>query len=482
MIYMSINTHSYENDVRVMTGAFYPGEKIVTDFSTDCRMSVEITVMESHIKGCVAVAEDNGFKRYIDTVSEDASAKSVRNLLKRELYAIYSELTGWTLPWGTLTGIRPVKIPLGLIEQGYDDEYILGNFQSEYLVTPSKARLGLEVAHNEYRLLSNLDYNKGYSLYIGIPFCPTTCLYCSFTSYPLSMWKDRVDTYLDALFKELKYLSLLLKDRKPDSVYIGGGTPTTLLPGELERLFVFLEEHFDMDNVREFTVEAGRPDSIDMEKLKVIKAHHVHRISVNPQTMNQKTLDYIGRRHTVEDVKKAFLLARECGFDNINMDLIVGLPKETEDDVRYTLNEVAGLNPDSITVHSLAVKRASALNIYKDKYSDCMPLNTDKIMDMAYTFAKEQGYEPYYLYRQKNMAGNLENVGYARPGKAGLYNVLIMEEKQSIFAAGANSQSKIVFPEENRVERIENVKDVGTYIERIDEMIERKRAFFHGDK
>lgn len=481
MIYMSINTHNYENDVRVMTGAFYPGEKIVTENPNDCRMHVKIIVDGAHISGFVTVLAEQNDKvtKEIDVISEDEFQVSVRNLLKRELYGIYSGLTGKKLPWGTLTGIRPVKIPLALIEQGYNDEYILKYFKSEYLVNDVKAELGLQVAHNEHILLSDLDYRNGYSLYIGIPFCPTTCLYCSFTSYPISMWKDRVDTYLDALLKELGYLSELLKNKKLDSVYIGGGTPTTLLPYQFDRLFSFLEEHFDMENIREFTVEAGRPDSIDKDKLIMLKKHNVDRISVNPQTMNQKTLDFIGRRHSVEDIIKAFNLARECGFDNINMDLIVGLPGETKEDVEYTLNEIAKLDPDSLTVHSLAIKRAAALNMFKDKYADCHIENTEAIMDMTYDFAMAHGYEPYYLYRQKNMAGNLENVGYAKPGKAGVYNILIMEEKQSIFAAGANSQSKIVFADENRVERIENVKDVSNYIERIDEMVERKRTFFH---
>lgn len=479
MIYMSINTHNYENDVRVMTGAFYPGEKITTDSTDDCQMKVEIIVEGSHITG--SITKDTA-RHSIDVVSENESQGSVRNLLKRELYHVFSEITGKKLPWGTLTGIRPVKIPLALIEQGCDDKYIYEHFKSEYLVDDTKARLGLQVAHNEHILLSDLDYKNGYSLYIGIPFCPTTCLYCSFTSYPISMWKDRVDNYLDALLKELAYLSELLKGRKLDSVYIGGGTPTTLLPYQSDRLITFLEENFDMSGIREFTVEAGRPDSIDRDKLLMLKKHNVDRISVNPQTMNQHTLDFIGRRHSVEDIVRAFNLARDCGFDNINMDLIVGLPGETKSDVQYTLSEIAKLNPDSFTVHSLAIKRAAALNMFKDKYADCHIENTDDIMNLTYDFAIDGGYEPYYLYRQKNMAGNLENVGYAKPGKAGVYNILIMEEKQSIFAAGANSQSKIVFHDENRVERIENVKDVTNYIERIDEMIERKRAFFHENK
>ena len=475
MIYMSINTHDYENDVRVMIGAFYPGEKIVIEDNNECTMKVLVHVEGAHIKGKVATDSDIAF----DVHSRSDVAGIVRNHLKRELYNIFSKLTGKELPWGTLTGIRPIKIPVSLIEQGYDDEYILKHFKEEYLVNDNKAGLGLSVAKNEHELLKGLDYKNGYSLYIGIPFCPTTCLYCSFTSYPISMWKDKVDMYLEALFKELQYLSELLKDKKPDSIYIGGGTPTTLEPYQFEKLFDFIENHFDVGHAREFTVEAGRPDSINIDKLKVIRDHGIDRISVNPQTMNQKTLDFIGRRHTVEDIYRAFNLARDCGFNNINMDIITGLPGETKADVRHTLEEIHKLDPDSLTVHSLAIKRAAALNMFRDKYESCHIENTDEIMDMTYDFAVNSGYEPYYLYRQKNMAGNLENVGYAKPGKAGIYNVLIMEEKQSIFAAGANSQSKIVFHDENRVERIENVKDVTNYIQRIDEMIERKRTFFH---
>lgn len=475
MIYMSINTHDYENDVRVMIGAFYPGEKIVIEDNEQCTMKVLVHVEGAHIKGKVTTDSDIAF----DVYSISDVAGTVRNHLKRELYSIFSKLTGKELPWGTLTGIRPIKIPVSLIEQGYDDEYILTHFKEEYLVNDNKAGLGLSVAKNEHELLKGLDYKNGYSLYIGIPFCPTTCLYCSFTSYPISMWKDKVDMYLETLFKELSYLSELLKDKKPDSIYIGGGTPTTLEPYQFEKLFDFIENHFDVGHAREFTVEAGRPDSINIDKLKVIRNHGIDRISVNPQTMNQKTLDFIGRRHTVEDIYRAFNLARDCGFNNINMDIITGLPGETKADVRHTLEEIHKLDPDSLTVHSLAIKRAAALNMFRDKYESCHIENTDEIMDMTYDFAVNSGYEPYYLYRQKNMAGNLENVGYAKPGKAGVYNVLIMEEKQSIFAAGANSQSKIVFHDENRVERIENVKDVTNYIQRIDEMIERKRTFFH---
>lgn len=480
MIFLVINTHDYENDVRVMTLAFYPGEKIVIDEELKGQCELTITVMvESEAMTVEVKAGEMAFSRSIEVNNRDR--KDIRDELKRELYGIYSELTGKELPWGTLTGIRPVKIPLKMIESGSNDDEIAKCMGTRYLVNDTKTKLSLEVAHKEHELLKTIDYENGYSLYVGIPFCPTTCLYCSFTSYPISMFKDKVDSYLDSLIKELQYLGKHLNGRRADSVYIGGGTPTTLNAEQLHRLIGAIEDNFDLSNLKEFTVEAGRPDSIDIPKLQAIKAHGIDRISINPQTMNQRTLDIIGRKHTVEDVRRAFSQAREVGFGNINMDLIVGLCDETIDDVKHTLNEVATMGPDSLTVHSLAIKRAARLNIERDNYSQYVLENTDEIMDMTHDFAAELGLFPYYLYRQKNMAGNYENVGYSKHGKEGIYNILIMEEKQSIYAAGANSQSKIVYNNPPRVDRIENVKNVTEYIDRVDEMIERKRMYFDGN-
>lgn len=481
MIFMSVNTHDYENDVRVMIGAFYKGNKIITDRERagECELLVETVIEGGHIEGMVCDA-GHGNVHNIECDASRDDRKTVRNLLKRELYHIFAELTGRQLPWGTLTGIRPIKIPLGMIEKNISDEKIINTLRSEYLVSDAKADLSLSVAHREHELLQTLDYENGFSLYVGIPFCPTTCLYCSFTSYPLSMYAGRVDEYLGALIKELTFISEQLKGRCPDTVYIGGGTPTTLNPRQLDRLIRAIEDRFDLSRLREFTVEAGRPDSIDRRKLETLRNHGIDRISINPQTMNQKTLDLIGRKHTVEQVAEAFCQARDCGFDNINMDLIAGLPGENSEDVKHTLDEVGKLAPDSLTIHSLAIKRAAGLNIFKEKYSGYRIENTEKIMDMACRYAREMGMDPYYLYRQKNMAGNFENVGYAKPGREGLYNILIMEEKQSIFAAGANAQSKIVYNSPPRVDRIENVKSVDEYIDRVDEMIERKRRYFNG--
>ena len=269
----------------------------------------------------------------------------------------------------------------------------------------------------------------------------------------------------------------ICKDKVLDTVYIGGGTPTTLEAEQLDRLIRNLKEIFDFSTVKEFTVEAGRADSITREKLEGLKKYGVTRISVNPQTMHDKTLQLIGRRHTVGQAVDAYHMARELGFDNINMDIILGLPGEDEADVAETIRQIEALSPDSLTVHSLAIKRASRLRRYMDEHQVFSIHNTDETMRMAAEGARTLSMQPYYLYRQKNMSGNFENVGYARDGKYGIYNILIMEELQTIVALGAGSITKRVFPD-GRIERCDNVKDVALYIEKIDEMMERKQKLF----
>jgi oxygen-independent coproporphyrinogen-3 oxidase len=369
------------------------------------------------------------------------------------------------------------------LEEGKTEEEIASYMEESYLATAEKINLSIEIAKRERGLLEQIDYENGYSLYIGIPFCPSTCLYCSFTSYPLPAWRKQVDSYLDALEKEIDFTAQRFYHKKLNSIYIGGGTPTTLEPYQLDRLIRKIRCSFDLSHCREFTVEAGRPDSITREKLLALRKNGISRISVNPQTMKQSTLDLIGRHHTVEQTIESFRLARELGFDNINMDLIIGLPDETIEDVRHTMEEIRKLRPDSLTVHSLAIKRAARLTIFKDRYQDMQMVNTQAHMDLCEQYSRQMGLTPYYLYRQKGMAGNMENVGYAAEGKAGVYNILIMEEKQTIVACGAGATTKRVFSDLNpdgthHIERCENVKDVAQYMSRIDEMIERKRKLF----
>lgn len=497
MILLEFNDAEQENDSRVMLKAFFPEAKIVTSIPENedeaPELFVQVRVIRQEMAGLDNADCDRLIRIYFHRDSTDrwdeyedeaqqmaSGKKEARNVFKRMMYDMLKKLTGRELPWGTLTGVRPTKIVYTLLEEGKNDREIKDYLKKEYYVSEKKGDLAIKVASNEKRLLEKIDYNNGYSLYAGIPFCPTTCLYCSFTSYPLAVWKDRVDTYVDAMLKELEFTSRLMKDKKLDTFYMGGGTPTTLEPEQLDRVLGFFEEHFDTTGLKEYTIEAGRPDSITRDKLLIMKKHGVDRISINPQTMNDDTLKLIGRHHTVEQIKEAFTLARECGFDNINMDLIIGLPGETREHIERTMREVALLAPDSLTVHSLAIKRAARLNIFWEKYKDYAMVNTDDIINMTADCAAAMGMEPYYLYRQKNMAGNFENVGYSKPGREGIYNILIMEEKQTIMAVGAGASTKVVFPEENRIERVENVKDVTTYIENIDEMIDRKRRFFYG--
>ena len=416
---------------------------------------------------------------HTEGLAEGPEKKYLKKELKKQIYRVMHELTKAELPWGALTGIRPTKLIVTMIEAAPDvtDEEITSFLKENYYVTDEKAALGIQIARREIKLLEKIDYEEGYSLYIGIPFCPTTCLYCSFTSYPIGAYTKKADDYVTALLKEISYASARFADRKLNSIYIGGGTPTTLEPEQLERLLHAVRDSFDFSHNQEFTVEAGRPDSITPEKLAVLLKHGVTRISINPQTMNQKTLDLIGRYHTVEQVKETFQLARKMGFDNINMDFIVGLPGETMEDIRFSMEEVQKLNPDSLTIHSLAIKRAARLNIMKEQYKDFTIENNEQIMELCAAAAENMDMTPYYMYRQKNIAGNMENVGYARTGRAGIYNILIMEEKQTIVALGAGSVTKRIYPD-GRIERCANVKDVGQYIDRIDEMIERKENLF----
>ena len=467
----------YEYDIYTLVKAFFPGKNINLRFENE-KYEGEDAFMRLCLKlsdGRAVFTVSDGEKTVerSDTVADETDRKSTKNTLKRLTYNALREYTGIDLPWGDLTGIRPIRIPSLLLEQGMRPADIERSMQDNYFVSEKKASLATHIAVRERSMLAPVELKKSYSLYVGIPFCPSICLYCSFGSHPLDRFGDLVEPYLEALYKELDYISEAMEGRELTSIYIGGGTPTTLTASQLDALLTHIEDKFPMEDIKEFTVEAGRPDTIDEDKLYTLLAHPVSRISVNPQTMNDKTLETIGRRHTSADTVKAFTLAREAGFENINMDIIVGLPGEGEEEVRYTLDRIKELDPDSLTVHSLALKRSTRLNLYKDEYAPVSFDNSEEIMDMSDRYAHEMLMRPYYLYRQKNMAGNFENIGYGRKDCLGLYNVLIMEEKQTIMAAGSGAISKFVYSD-GRIERAANVKDLKNYIERTDEMIARK--------
>ena len=496
MITVQLNEPDFEYDIHSLVKAFYPQHDVLVKAMPreEFPESVFHLVVNYDRKNHMI-----DFKFYEREQQENGAAeekmtdrKKTKNELKQQLYYLLTLYAGKTLPWGTLTGIRPTKIPMELLEEGKSEDEIRSYMKETYFASDEKIELSLAVAKRELELLSRIDYENGYSLYVGIPFCPSTCLYCSFTSYPLAKWANHMDEYLDALEKEIAFTAEACKHKVLNSVYIGGGTPTTLSAEQMDRLLTMIGSYFGIADEQgrmiyadesaekqtqllEFTVEAGRPDSITREKLEVIHKHNISRISINPQTMKEETLRLIGRQHTVQQTIDSFNLAREVGFDNINMDLIVGLPEETIEDVRETMRQLEELDPDNITVHSLAIKRAARLRMQKEQYENLHIENTAQTIDLTAECCHEMGLEPYYLYRQKNMAGNFENVGYAKPGKAGVYNILIMEEKQTIMALGAGATTKVVFEDGKRIERVGNVKDITNYLDRVDEMVERKR-------
>ena len=414
--------------------------------------------------------------RSIEGLSEQEVKKVTKETIKRSMYNVLMKKFNSYVPWGILTGIRPVKIVHTLLDKNLSEEDIRENLKTNYLISDEKIDLALNIAKRERKFIYPIDENK-ISLYVSIPFCPTRCYYCSFPANPLKQFGHLKKNYLEKLIIEIKGLAKLLQEtnKEIETLYIGGGTPTTLDADEMDILIKALFKELDLSKIKEFTVEAGRPDTINREILECLKKNNVTRISINPQTMNQETLDKIGRGHSVEEIKEAFNLAREIGFDNINMDLILGLEGENVEMVRNTLEEIKKLSPESLTVHTLAIKRASKLKEKMDEYVLTQYEEMVKMIDLSMEYAKEMNLNPYYMYRQKQMLGNLENIGYAKEGYECIYNMQIMEEKQSNYALGAGSISKFVYVDEDRIERVENVKNVEQYIDRVEEMIERKK-------
>ena len=468
MIEIICNDQTYTYNAYHIVKAFYPEEEVTSK-------------VEEKASNYVTAVFENDEKIEVPAAL-CAGGREGKEEIDRYFYQKLSEKTGKELAWGMLTGVRPTKIAMKKLEEGWTPAQFVPWLMDTCMVSREKAILSWMIANKEQEQLALLDCENGYSLYVGIPFCPTVCSYCSFSSGPISQWKNHVEQYMDALCKELEFIGKASINKKLNTIYIGGGTPTSISAEQLDRLLTCIDEHFSREHLLEYTVEAGRPDSITREKLEVIYKHNVTRISINPQTMQQKTLDLVGRKHTVEDVNNIYQMAREIGFDNINMDLIAGLPEETPEDMQDTLAKISELSPDSLTVHSLAIKRAAKMG--QEKKNTVVGEYLSQMIKDASDAARNMQLVPYYLYRQKNIAGNFENVGYAKVDKAGIYNILIMEEKQSIVAAGAGATTKIVMKEpveypagsgkKTHLVRIENVKAIDAYINRIDEMIERK--------
>ena len=384
--------------------------------------------------------------------------------------------------WGILTGVKPVKLTRELFRgnpyngrQPHSEDEVRRILIEEDGLSEDKADLLIEIYKYQQEVLQGDDHTSA-GVYIGIPFCPTRCLYCSFTSNQKP--QEEIKRYLEALHKEISYVGRRMRETGlgVETLYIGGGTPTTMDRYELRELLDCIRSEMDISGLREFTLEAGRPDTIDPDKMKAAYDAGVTRISINPQTMKQETLDIIGRRHTVEDIYTAFQAARESGIRNINCDLIAGLPKETPGDFADSLSKVLELGPTDITIHTLALKRASRLIQEDSEYHLHHAEAAREMIEYGADVLRKAGYRPYYLYRLKRMAGALENTGWCREGSAGIYNIRIMDEQQSIVALGAGGMSKVYFPRENRLERVPNVSNYEVYIDRLDEMLHRKET------
>ncbi|MBP5607239.1 MAG: coproporphyrinogen dehydrogenase HemZ [Lachnospiraceae bacterium] len=484
---LSYNLESYEYDVYALLTSFYPGVETKQCIEQQAVKSMDELHVHQNDDRSVSMlfyageyfSKDREYR--FEPSSDDE--RITKWELKRFFYDSLADMSGRTLPWGGLTGVRPTKLIMGTAkEQDLDDEGVISYMYDNYRVSKEKAALGIKIARLEDSLLKP-HRGRGYSLYIGIPFCPSTCLYCSFLSYAIGAYQKYVSEYLKCIRMELQAMRTIMDGEGPDTIYIGGGTPTALSADELGVLLDMIEELVPMENVREFTVEAGRPDSLSADKFAVMKAHSVSRISVNPQTFKDETLQLIGRIHSVAQLYDAFEQARAEGFDNINMDLILGLPGEDLADVEHTIRCVHELAPDSLTVHSLAIKRASRMKEWIAQHGAISGMDYERAMKIASDTAAALDMRPYYLYRQKNMAGALENTGFAREGKYGLYNIIIMEEVQSIYAIGAGTVSKKVYTDgSGRIDRCDTHKDLILYLSDIQAMIERKRRLFGNEE
>lgn len=467
-INLSINNDKYKYDVFQIVKIFYPYEDVKY---TEDSIDYSITINDESI--IIEGKEDS----YNYNIKEKYS---IKENIKLALYNFFAQKTGVTHPWGTLIGIRPTKIAAKLIKNEYDLCDVIHYYKEHYQTSEEKAKLCYEVAKNQEEYLHNDKRNI--SVYIGMPFCPTRCAYCSFAANGINGKEKLVEAYLEALNKEIWAMSKYIRENKLsiETVYFGGGTPTSVNNVQFSYIMKNIYEAFVKDfKVKEFTVEAGRPDSITEEKLLTMKQYKVTRISINPQSMNDKTLKAIGRIHTVDSIKEKYNLARSLGFDNINMDIIVGLPGEGIEEIENTCKEIEKLKPESLTVHGMSIKRASKLHeaLVNNEYSNKLEIEElNKMFNHTRKTADELGMIPYYLYRQKNMVGNMENIGYTKKGLECIYNIKIMEENQTIIALGADAATKVVFHEENRIERYANLKDVGEYVKRIDELINGKIA------
>lgn len=476
---LEIINHAYQYEAEKLTRIFYPNEKINVVFEKTQRSGEEVlSTSVENMNAKVEFISGGGDVLFLGSQKSDES-QDMELAVVTLVFKALTKITGYTPKWGMLTGIRPSKLLRNLKEQTSQSE---GKriFKQRYFVSDSKTELADSVARAEEKIIS-LSRPDSFSLYVSIPFCPTRCSYCSFVSHAMTadLIEKLMPDYVEHLVREIRYTAKIAKDLnlRLESIYYGGGTPTTLNEHQLATVISAVEENFDLSSLREYTIEAGRPDTVTAEKLRVMKHGGVSRISINPQTFSDRILNNIGRRHTAKQTEEAFLLAREAGFDNINMDLIAGLPDDTLDGFKVTLDKALSFTPENITVHVLALKRSSNMG-ENGKVAVERSMLAGDMLDLAYNTVKDNGYYPYYMYRQAKSLGNLENTGYCKIDRECLYNIFMMEECHSVFAVGAGAVTRLKAPYTSRIDRIFNYKYPYEYINGFDTLLERKKSIY----
>lgn len=487
MIQVICEGHAFEREISLILALFYEDPELTFANSwteePGLKLKLALTVKND---GVLAAGElFDGSKRLAHQVErnyvsrdEKAMRKTAKQALCYSLLLMLEQYTGMEQGWGILTGIRPTKLLHQLLSSGVVREEAHRRLRQDVILRPYKLKLLQEIVDRQLQVVPDLyQIDRELSVYIGIPFCPTKCAYCTFPAYAIRSHTASVNPFLVGLHYEMERLGEWLKenDQRITSIYFGGGTPTSITAEDMDQLFQTMHRTFPhMDDVRELTVEAGRPDTITREKLDVMKRWNVDRISINPQSFTQETLQAIGRHHTVEETVEKYHLAMEMGLTNINMDLIIGLPNEGVAELAHSLSEVEKLMPASLTVHTLSFKRASEMTQNKERYKVATRDEIGRMMDMASAWTVDNGYAPYYLYRQKNILGNLENVGYAKPGQESIYNIMIMEEVQTILGLGCGAVSKLMAPGSGKLTRWPNPKDPKTYNDTYKVLVENK--------
>ncbi|MGJ7910240.1 coproporphyrinogen III oxidase [Neobacillus sp. LXY-1] len=483
---LGLEDERFKRPLQLIANLFFEETKIDLSGSDDGDLTIyfhmrisEQIVVSAELKDSNGKTHVNQYqKKLIETDSEKEHFKQIKVAVSHVYLSVLQDWTGIVQKWGILTGVRPTKLLHKSTKEGIPQTIAHKQLKEEYLITDEKINLMQHIIDRQLAVIPDLySLQKEVSIYIGIPFCPTKCAYCTFPAYAINGRQGSVDSFLGGLHYEMKKIGEWLKEKgiRITTVYYGGGTPTSITAEEMDMLYEEMYTSFpEVEKIREITVEAGRPDTITPEKLEVLKKWKIDRISINPQSYTQETLKAIGRHHTVTETIEKYHLARQMGMNNINMDLIIGLPGEGIPEFTHSLKETEKLMPESLTVHTLSFKRASEMTKNKEKYKVADRSEAEKMMELAQDWTAEHGYAPYYLYRQKNILGNLENVGYSLPNQESIYNIIIMEELQTIIGLGCGASSKFIHPLTGKITHFANPKDPKSYNDAFEAYTEQK--------